>query len=89
MKKLILVVLSYLIIGCGALVDEQEAVSTLQDEGYTAINVIEAHYLAPSVYGCAKGDDVAFECSATSSTGKKVAVTVCSSFMFKGSTIRH
>lgn len=74
---------------CGAMVDEQEAVKTLNDAGYKDVRVVESHYVQPSWFGCSREDDVAFECKATSPAGERITVTVCSNLLFKGSTIRH
>jgi hypothetical protein len=88
MKRL-LVVLMFLLVGCGVMVNEDEAVRTLEEAGYTDVNVITAHNLAPQYYKCSEEDDVAFECRAKNQAGDIVTVTVCANFWFKGSTIRH
>lgn len=78
-----------LFLGCGSLVDESEPIRTLEEAGYSDANCYKKNFVTPSFSGCSKSDDVAFTCNATNPAGKRVTVTVCSNYMFKGSTIRH
>ena len=87
--KYIICLVTCLLVGCGAFVDESEPIRTLESAGYTEVYCSDSNYLTPSWSGCSEEDDVAFSCMAKNPAGKRVSVTVCSNFMFKGSTIRH
>jgi hypothetical protein len=88
MKLLYVFLLALALFSCGAAVDDSEPIRALTSAGYTDVHIVERHWGAPQFYGCAKGDDVAFECTAKNPKGQIVTLTVCSSFMFKASTIR-
>lgn len=88
-KTLILILFSIFTISCGAMVDEQKAITALENNGFTDVEILESHWLAPQFFGCSKEDNVAFSYRATNYKNKRVNVTVCSSFLFKDSTVRH
>ena len=89
MKYLIIMILVSLLSGCGAFISDDQAVQALNDAGYSEVSCTESHWIAPQLFGCSKDDGTAFECAATNSAGKRTQLTVCSSLLFKGSTIRH
>ena len=77
------------ILGCGALVDESEAIRTLEAAGYTEVSCPTSNWVFASWSGCSKEDDVAFKCTAVNPGGVRVKLVVCSNALLKGSTIRH
>ncbi|MBP6945173.1 hypothetical protein KBD61_04455 [Patescibacteria group bacterium] len=88
-KKIGLFTIASLMLGCGELVSTDRAVQAVRDDGFTNINVVEQHGVAPTLYGCDKHDAVAFEVTATNSQQRRVNLTVCCGLVFKGCTIRH
>lgn len=89
MKYIMLLTAVLLLSGCGVLVDENEAIQTLSDAGYTKIEVLDKHIFFVGWYGCSDEDHAAFDCRAVNPVGKQVDVVVCASGLLKGSTIRH
>jgi hypothetical protein len=89
MKKLLLVLAAVFAMSCGAFVDDSVPIAALTVAGYSEASCQSSHWILPEFYGCSEEDDTAFKCIATNPKGVRVNVTVCSNFMFKGSTIRH
>lgn len=85
----IIMLLSIMLLGCGAFVDESDAIRTLEEAGYTDASCPTSNWAWASWSGCSKEDDVAFKCTATNPGGNKVKLIVCSNWLMKGSTIRH
>jgi hypothetical protein len=89
LSKVWAIFVAFILSGCGALIDDSTPEQALRDEGYTKPSCTTSHWLMPHFYGCGDDDDTAWECSAVNNNGKKVNLTVCSNYLFKGSTIRH
>lgn len=87
MKKLLMISL-FLLAGCGAWVDEADAINGVENMGFTNVKIISKHIFAPNWNGCGSDDDVAFKVRATNPTGKRVNLIVCAGWPFKGVTVR-
>jgi hypothetical protein len=87
--KVLTVIVCSVLISCGAMIDADEPEQALVEAGYTKPNCSTNHWVTPHWNGCSDDDDSAWDCTALNPQGKKVSVTVCSNFWFKGSTIRH
>jgi hypothetical protein len=72
----------------GAFVDESKAISALSTQGYSDIHITKKNWFAPGLFGCSEKDAVKFDAIATNPVGRRVEVSVCTGFLFKGSTIR-
>ena len=88
MKKMFLV-LAFLLVGCGYLVDEQSAIRAMEDQGFTNVKIVEESRVFPILGGCSDSDTAAFGMNAINSQGKLIGATVCVGWPFKGSTIRY
>jgi hypothetical protein len=89
MKKFIIILVSLCVLGCGSLVEKSEAHNKLLAAGFTKPSCNDGDWLFPNYNGCSRDDDVAFKYSATNPAGKRVSVTVCASYWYKGTTIRY
>jgi len=88
MKKFIFIFVLF-ISSCGALVDEQVAVNALQNAGFTNIKITDKDYILYAFRGCSEDDSVIFMATATNPAKKKVEVSVCAGWPFKGATVRY
>ncbi len=88
MKRLV-VLGGLLLCGCGEMVGPTRAMEALRAAGYADITIKAQHGIAPTLYGCANGDAVAFEASALNPRNERVMTTVCCGLVLKDCTIRH
>lgn len=75
--------------GCGEAVGHERPRAALESAGYGDVKITAQHGIAPALYGCGKGDAVAFEAVATNPAGKRVNAVVCCGLFFKSCTVRH
>jgi len=82
-----LIVVLVLLTGCGLFVSEDSAFDAMHALGFTEVTIKNTHWLAPSLFGCSKDDDVAFEVTGVRDKVRTHA-TVCCGGVFKGCTVR-
>lgn len=73
---------------CGYLVPEEEACRAATAHGFSQCAITGSSALAPAWSGCANGDAVAFDVSATNPAGQRTSLIVCCGWPFKGCTLR-
>jgi hypothetical protein len=88
-RILVVIITLSIMSGCGFLVDENQAVQALQNQGFKDVRITAEHRLAPNLFGCAESDKAAFEVTATNINGKRVNAIVCMGWPFKGATVRY
>lgn len=74
--------------GCGAMVSDKDALKAVEDQGFADPKIIDKDITFIDWRGCSKEDDAAYEVEATNAQGKRVTLTVCVGWPFKGATIR-
>lgn len=75
-------------IGCGCLVGEEQAVRAVTNLGFTDVKVESKSVTLVEWHGCSKSDDAAFKVSGKNPQGRRVTLTVCVGWPFKGATVR-
>ena len=71
-------------VGCA---DTSEAADAMRRAGYTDVVVTNSHYVGVEWEGCGKGDNAAFDVTATAANKQRVTATVCCG-VWKKCTIR-
>lgn len=89
MKWAMMIALVVIASGCGEAVSKDRATDAMEAAGYSDVHVTGQHGIAPEIYGCAKGDAVAFDVRAKNPAGKRTTATVCCGLILKGCTIRY
>ena len=86
MKKLI----PLLFVLCGCYTNDQEAIHTLEVNGFTDINIYSSTAVFPYWEGCSEKDGAAYKATATNPREQHVDVLVCCGgpLSFKGCTVR-
>lgn len=87
--RMIIMLLSIILVGCSAFVEEDVPIRALENAGFTDAQCGDKNFVAPAWSGCSGSDGVAFKCTATNPAGKRVRLTVCASGWLKNATIRY
>ena len=90
------IVVVALVVGFGAVTylkpgiwaDKNDAIRALENQGFSQIQVLDKDIFFLWWNGCGEDDDASFELRALNPVGKKVEMTVCVGWPFKGATIR-
>ena len=72
----------------GSYVSDEKIVTAVENQGFSDVKILDKDVTFVSWRGCSKGDDAAFQVEATNSLGKRVPLTACAGWPFKGVTIR-
>lgn len=93
MKKLLIVfvcvcICSFTLTSCGACVSDSDVTKAVEKQGYTDVKIKSKHIFTVEMRGCSGSDDAAYKITATNSQGKRVGLTVCAGWPFKGVTVR-
>ena len=59
------------------------AVKSLENAGYTDVEVLEKHWIKPGWFECSSDWDAIYKCEAIDSDGQRVVDLVCSNSFFK------
>ncbi len=84
----IIIVVGLLDGSCGMMVDQSEAICTMENQGYTDVKVTDKSIFFLTLRGCGSGDAAKFDVTATNPAGKQVNMFVCAGWPFKGATTR-
>ena len=63
-------------------------VEAVAKQGYSDVRILHIHPFFADYFGCSKGDRAAYKMSATNALGRKVNLTACAGWPFKGVTVR-
>lgn len=75
MSKHPLIALGFvLFVGCAG---EADATSAMRRAGYTDISVTDSHYVGVEWEGCSRGDNAAFDVTATAANKQRITAVVC------------
>ena len=90
MKRILFVLLAATVLssGCGLMVSDFNTVNAVEKQGYSDVHVLHIHPFFADYFGCSKGDRAAYKMSATNALGRKVNLTACAGWPFKGVTVR-
>jgi hypothetical protein len=67
----------------------ESATRAIEDHGYSNVENVQQHWLGSHLtYGCDSKDAYAFTASAINPAGRRVNLTACTGYYFKGYTIR-
>ena len=72
----------------GPYVSDEKIMTAVANQGYTDVKILDKDVTFISWRGCGKDDDAAFQVEATNALGKRVPLTACAGWPFKGVTIR-
>jgi len=87
--KIIILALCIIIGGCGAFVDNNDAIEAMEAQGFSDVVILSKSILFVSFRGCTDQDAAVYSMRATNTFGKSVDVIVCVGWPFKGATIRY
>jgi len=87
MIKIILLSLVLLVTGCGAFVDHQVAIDSMEALGFTDNKITDYDWLFPNFAGCSGSDSIMIEVT-SKRNDKTVVATVCCGAIFKKCTVR-
>ena len=85
--KIILGVIAVLLVSCGVFVQDGATVRAVEKQGYSNVAINAKHIVFPEWCGCAKGDDAAYDMTATNPAGVQVNIIACAGIL-KGVTVR-
>lgn len=85
--KTVFVVMALLFASCGAWVRDDATVRAVEKQGYSNVTINAKHIVFPEWCGCAKGDDAAYDMTATNPAGVQVNIIACAGVL-KGVTVR-
>lgn len=88
-KRIALLAVVGLLVGCGEMIDKNVAVQTMENAGFKDVRVTGQHGIAPGWYGCGEDDAVAFDVNGKNPAGKQVSATVCCGLVLKNCTVRY
>ena len=74
--------------GCGFLVSDDHTVEAVERQGYSDVKIQRIHVFFVHYFGCSKEDDAAYKMSAKNALGRRVDLTACVGWPFKGVTVR-
>ena len=74
--------------GCGFLVSDDHTVEAVEKQGYSDARIQRIHVFFVHYFGCSKEDDAAYKMSAKNALGRRVDLTTCAGWPFKGVTVR-
>ena len=74
--------------GCGFLVSDDRTAEAVEKQGYSDVQLQHIHVFFVHLFGCSKGDAAAYKMSAKNALGRRVDLTACAGWPFKGVTIR-
>lgn len=72
----------------GSFVSESAAITAVENQGFSNVEVVDHDWLLVGYRGCDAHDTAKFTLTATNPIGQKVEIYACSGFPFKGFTIR-
>lgn len=72
----------------GVFASEDAAITALEAQGYSDIQIVDHAWFAVGFRGCDEKDAARFTAKATNPAGKAAEVYVCTGVIFKGGTIR-
>ncbi|MEK7584654.1 MAG: hypothetical protein AAB490_05390 [Patescibacteria group bacterium] len=72
----------------GAYVSDEKIIAAVENQGFSDVRILDKDITFISWRGCGKDDDAAFQVEATNALGKRVPLTACAGWPFKGVTIR-
>ena len=72
----------------GCMVSATKAISAMEEQGFSEVEILDHSYLFVGLQGCDSKDSAAFDVRAKNTNGKTVNMVVCSGWPFKGATIR-
>ena len=92
MKKIMVLFVVILLItsvcGCGAFVSKEKVAKAVEKQGYREVNVTSKHIFFVDWRGCSDSDDAMFNANTINSLDKRVDITICAGWPFKGVTVR-
>lgn len=89
MKIALIIGFSILLCGCGQgiLVNDSKTIQAVEKQGYSNVQINKKHVFFVDWCGCSKGDDAAYDMTATNPAGNSVAIIACAGIL-KGVTVR-
>lgn len=88
MKSLMVSLIIFALIGCGAFVNGNDVINAVEKQGYSNVTVVDKSIFFISFRGCGESDSAVFKLEATNAIGKRVNLLACAGWPFKGVTIR-
>jgi hypothetical protein len=76
------------LLGCGCLVEEEQAIQAMTNFGFTDVKVESRFIFFVQWQGCSKSDAVGFHVNGMNAQGKRIKMIVCVGWPFKGATVR-
>jgi hypothetical protein len=73
----------------GGLPSQSNAETALTNQGFEGVRLIKRHRFLVEFQGCGKEDVAKFDFEATNVRGRRVTVSACEGWPFKGATVRQ
>lgn len=85
---LFIIIMLFAEAGCGALANEDKAVSLLETQGFSDVRQLERNNLFAPLHGCSEDDTTHYVFAATNVAGRRVHVQVCQGWPLRGPHVR-